>query len=73
MTDFEAKVLSDLSVLKIQMKEIVGNGQPGRLSRLESRMSAHERTIQRLKGIVGALGGVLAAAHLAIDFLIGRR
>ena len=33
MTEFEAQVLADLSVLKSQMKEVVGNGQPGRISR----------------------------------------
>ena len=31
MTDFEGQVLTDLSVLKCQMKEVLGIGQPGRL------------------------------------------
>jgi len=73
MTDFEAQVLADLSVLKTQMKELVGNGQPGRLSRLEGRIDGHERTVQRLKGAAGALGAVLTLAHFAIDFLFTRR
>jgi hypothetical protein len=55
------------------MKELVGNGQPGRLARIEGRVSDHERTVQRLKGAAGALGAALTFAHLAIDFLFTRR
>ncbi|MGD0796689.1 MAG: hypothetical protein ABR910_03105 [Acidobacteriaceae bacterium] len=73
MTDFEAQVLADLQVLKNQMEQVVGNGQPGRLSQIESRMYEHEKTVQRLKGMAGAFGGLLTVAHFAIDFLIGRR
>ncbi len=73
MTDFEAQVLADLSVLKMQMKEILGNRQPGRLAQLEGRVFAHERTMQRLKGMAAAFGGLLTCAHLAIDLLFGRR
>jgi hypothetical protein len=73
MTDFEGQVLADLSVLKSQMKEVVGNGQPGRLSTLEGRLHEHEKTVQRLKGMAGAFGGMLTFAHLAIDLFIGRR
>ena len=72
MTDFEAQVLADLSVLKTQMKDLVGNGQPGRLARLEGRIDRHERAVQRLKGAAGALGAALTGAHLAIDFLFRR-
>jgi hypothetical protein len=73
MTEFEGQVLADLSVLKSQMKEILGNGQPGRLAQLESRIFDHERTMQRMKGIAAAFGGFLTIAHVAIDFLVGRR
>ncbi len=73
MTDFEATVLSDLNVLKAQMKELVGNGQPGRLTRIEGRISDHEQAMQRLKGAAGALGALLTLAHFAIDILFHRR
>jgi hypothetical protein len=73
MTDYEAQVLADLRVLKNQMEQIVGNGQPGRLSQIESRLYDHEKAVQRLKGMAGAFGGLLTIAHFAIDFLIGRR
>ena len=72
MTEFEGQVLADLSVLKSQMKEIVGNGQPGRLAQVESRIYEHEKTVQRLKGMAGAFGALLTFAHLAIDALVGR-
>ena len=73
MSDFEAQVLSDLAVLKSQMKEIVGNGQPGRLSQLETRMLGHEKSVQRLKGMAAAFGALLTVAHAAIDVLLPRR
>jgi hypothetical protein len=73
MPDFEAQVLADLAVLKTQMKEVVGNGQPGRLAQLESRLLEHEKTVQRLKGIAAAFGAFLTVAHAAIDLLLARR
>ena len=73
MTDFEGRVLADLSVLKSQMKEIVGNGQPGRLTQLEGRIFDHEKTMQRMKGVAAAFGGLLTFAHVAIDLFVGRR
>jgi hypothetical protein len=73
MTDFEAQVLADLSVLKSQMEEIMGNGQPGRLAQLESRMHEHEKTVQRLKGMAGAFGGLAHHRPLRHRLLVGRR
>ena len=73
MSDFEAQVLADLAVLRSQMKDVVGNGRPGRLSQLEDRIVDHEKTVQRLKGMAAAFGGLLTFAHLAIDLLVGRR
>ena len=73
MTDFEATVLADLSVLKSQMREVLGIGQPGRLNQLETRMHEHERTLQRFKGFAGALGTLMTVAHLSIDMMVGRR
>jgi hypothetical protein len=73
MSDFEAQVLADLSVLKSQMKEVVGNGQPGRLAVLEGRILDHEKSVQRLKGMAAAFGGLLTFAHVAIDFVLARR
>ena len=73
MSDFEAQVLADLAVLKSQMKEIVGNGQPGRLAQLESRLLDHEKAVQRMKGIAAAFGALLTVAHAAIDLLLPHR
>ena len=72
MTDFEGQVLSDLSVLKSQMKELMGIGQPGRLAQLEGRMHEHEKIVQRLKGMAAAFGALLTIAHVAVDFFMGR-
>ncbi len=69
MTEFEGQVLADLSVLKSQMKQVLGDAQPGRLAQIEERVEKHERSVQRLKGFAGAMGGLLAVFHLAIDYL----
>jgi len=68
MTEFEGQVLADLSVVKNQINQLLGIGQPGRLTQLEERVEQHERSVQRIKGLVGAVGGLLTAFHLAIDY-----
>ena len=73
MPDFEASVLADLGTLKNQMTAILGNGQPGRLALIETRMHEHETTVQRLKGMAAAFGGLLTIAHFAIDLILQHR
>jgi len=73
MTDFEGQVLTDLGVLKSQMEQVMGIGQIGRLAQLEDRMHEHEKAVQRMKGVMGAFGGLLTIIHLAIDIFFGRR
>jgi len=68
MTEFEAQALADLSVLKNQMNQLLGVGQPGRLTQLEERVERHEHSMQRMKGLAGAAGGLLTVFHLAIDY-----
>lgn len=69
MSEFESQVLSELSVLKAQMQQLLGIGQPGRLVMLEARVDAHERNMQRVKGMMGAFGGLLTLVHLGIAWL----
>jgi hypothetical protein len=59
--------------VKFACAQIIGNGQPGRLSQIEGRIYDHEKTVQRLKGMAGAFGALLTVVHFAIDFLLGRR
>ena len=68
MTEFEGQVLADLSVLKSQMDQLMGIGQPGRLTQIEARVELHERTMQRMKALVGAAGVLLTVVHLAIEY-----
>ena len=72
MTDFEQKVLEDLTGLKVQMHQLMGIGQPGRLQQLEGRVDSHERNMQRMKGFVGAFGGALTFVHMAIAYISGK-
>ena len=69
MTEFEGQVLRDLGVLKAQMEQVMGIGQPGRLHHLEQRVDRHEQSVQRLKGMAGAFGGLLTAVHMVIAYL----
>lgn len=73
MTEFEAQVLRELSALKAQMEQLLGIGQPGRLNELEARVASHERGLQRVKGIVGAAGVLLTAAHVVVTWFAERR
>jgi len=73
MTEFESTVLQELSVLKSQMQQLIGIGQPGRLNQLEMRVDSHERSVQRLKGLAAAFGGLLTMVHLAIAWWSGRQ
>jgi hypothetical protein len=72
MTDFESQVLQELSVLKSQMQQLLGIGQPGRLHELEARVESHERSVQRLKGLGAAFGGLLTVVHIVITYLTER-
>ncbi|MCU1284997.1 MAG: hypothetical protein JWO13_1347 [Acidobacteriales bacterium] len=69
MTDFERRVLADLATLKSEMKALIGNGQPGRLRRMEERVERHEAVVQRAIGIAGLAGVMLTLVHLGIDYL----
>ena len=70
MNEFESHVLSDLAELKTHMRCIVGNGNPGRLQRLERRVEHHEAILQRSVGIGAAAGVLFTLIHLAIDYYL---
>ncbi len=67
MNEFEAQVLSDLSVLKTQMAALIGDGNGGRIADLESRMERHEQNWQRAKGFLAALSVLLAVVEVAVE------
>jgi hypothetical protein len=67
INEFEAQVLSDLSVLKTQMSGLMGDGNGGRIADLERRMECHEQDWQRAKGFMAAFSVVLAVTEVALD------
>jgi len=67
MNEFEAQVLSDLSVLKTQMTGLMGDGNGGRLGELERRMEVHERNWQRARGFIAAMSVLLAVVEVAFE------
>lgn len=67
MNEFEAQVLSDLSVLKSQMSGLLGDGSGGRLVDLERRMDRHEQNWQRAKGFLAAMSVVFAVIEVAVE------
>jgi hypothetical protein len=67
----QARVAEALPAIVDRFVEEAKNGsigQPGRLMQLEERVERHEHTVQRMKGLVGAGGGLLTVFHLAIDY-----
>jgi len=66
MNEFEAQVLSDLSVLKTQMTGLMGDGNGGRIAELERRMDRHEQNWQRAKGFLAAVSVLFAVIEVAL-------
>jgi hypothetical protein len=69
LTEFEAKVLSELAELKANMRWVIGNGNQGKMQEIEERVERHEAYLQRFTGIATAVGCLLTVFHLAIDYL----
>jgi hypothetical protein len=67
MNEFEAQVLSDLSVLKTQMANLTSDGNGGRIADLERRMERHEQSWQRAKGFLAAASVVFAVVEVAVE------
>jgi hypothetical protein len=67
MNEFEAQVLSDLSVLKTQMSGLMGDGNGGRIAELERRLERHEQNWQRAKGFMAAASVVFAIVEVAFE------
>jgi hypothetical protein len=65
MNEFEARVLSDLNVLKSQMNGLVGDGNVGRIAALEHRMEEHEQNWERAKGFLAAFSVLLTVVEIA--------
>ena len=66
MNEFEAQVLSDLSVLKTQISGLMGDGNGGRFAELERRVESHERNWQRAKGFMAAASVLYAVIEVAL-------
>ena len=69
MTEFEAQVLADLSVLKNQMTVLVGDGNSGRIGEIEKRVTRHEERFQNVRGVAIAFGAALTLVQFLIDFV----
>ena len=72
MNEFEAQVLSDLSVLKTQMTNLAGDGNGGRVADLERRMERHEQNWQRAKGFLAAVSVLFAVIEVAVTTMFRR-
>ena len=69
MTEFEAQVLADLSVLKNQMSTLLGDGNSGRIATIENRVSQHDQSLQRAKGFAVASGVVFTVVQFVMEIL----
>ena len=66
MNEFEAQVLSDLSALKTQITNLMGDGNGGRNADLERRIERHEQNWQRAKGFLAAVSVLFAFVEVAL-------
>ena len=57
--DFRLLVVQKLTFLETMMVELAGNGQPGRIQRLERKVRAHDRLIWLMTGAGAAVGWLL--------------
>lgn len=69
MTEFEAQVLADLSVLKSQMSALLGDGNSGRIASIEGDVDQHEQSLQRAKGFAVATGAVFTLVQFVLELL----
>jgi len=53
--EFRLKVVKKLARLETMLKDLAGNGQPGRIQRLEEKVRAHDRWLWSVAG-----GGMVA-------------
>jgi hypothetical protein len=67
MTEFEAQVLADLSVLKNQMAVLLGDGNSGRIAAIEGRVGQHEQSLQRAKGFALAGGALFTLVQFFLE------
>jgi hypothetical protein len=61
-----------VNYFRVELKVLMGIGQPGRLHQLETRVEMHEQSVQRLKGLAGAFGGLLTMLQAAIAYFSGK-
>ncbi len=70
MSEFEADVLERLTKIQTQVTALVGNGQPGTISKMEDRLRLVENNQNNMRGrmtVISALGAFVGAG---IDLLI---
>jgi len=69
MTEFEAQILADLSVLESQMRALLGDGNSGRIASIFGRVDQHEQSLQCAKGFAVATGAVFTLVQFVLELL----
>lgn len=57
--DFRLLVVQKLTLLETMMADLAGNGQPGRIHRLEDKVRAHDRLFWLITGAGVVFGWLL--------------
>lgn len=63
---FRQYVVSHLATLGTQMTALIGNGQPGRLGHLETKVRRHERLLWLASGGALAIGYIVREVFVQI-------
>ncbi len=57
--DFRLLVVQKLTLLETMLVDLAGNGQPGRIQRLEDKVRSHDRLIWLMTGAGAVVGWLL--------------
>jgi len=68
---FRLHVMESLGELRTDMRSLVGNGQPGRMDKLERRVERHGWYIALAVGGVGVLGFLISNGITLLPTLLG--
>jgi uncharacterized protein Yka (UPF0111/DUF47 family) len=67
--EFQTQVIAQLSRLETHMETLVGNGHPGRISKIEDAIKATEEDIDSVRRYVWMGLGVIATISAVIHFV----
>ena len=66
--EFQIHMVTEMAIMKTHILSLVGNGQPGKITRIENAILSHDRSLNRAKGWVAGAFGALSVALGIIEW-----